>query len=108
MTPRLIDLEDRKAIPVSAKFPDHDCEIISEKPTRLRVTAGGALMAAMPDLTRRRSPDAPDECWHVFYGDVRVGTNRSATQGREGRRQFAADAGCLPGLSSSGHPQHRH
>jgi len=66
------------------KFPDHDCEIISEKPTRLRVTAGGALMAAMPDLTRRRSPDAPDECWHVFYGDVRVGTNRSATQGREG------------------------
>src|SRR5258708_38714138 len=41
-------------------------------------------MAAMPDLTRRRSPDAPDECWHVFYGDVRVGTNRSATQGREG------------------------
>ncbi len=24
-------------------------------------------------LTRRRSPDAPDECWHVFYGGVRVG-----------------------------------
>jgi hypothetical protein len=30
--------------------------------------------AAMPELTRRRSPDAPEECWHVFYGDVRVGT----------------------------------
>jgi hypothetical protein len=28
----------------------------------------------MPELTRRRSPDAPEECWHVFYGDVRVGT----------------------------------
>jgi hypothetical protein len=28
----------------------------------------------MPQLTRRRSPDAPEECWHVFYGDVRVGT----------------------------------
>jgi hypothetical protein len=28
----------------------------------------------MPKLTRRRSLDAPDECWHVFYGDVRVGT----------------------------------
>jgi len=28
----------------------------------------------MPELTRRRSPDAPDECWHVYYGDVRVGT----------------------------------
>ncbi len=25
-------------------------------------------------LTRRRSPDAPDECWHVYFGDVRVGT----------------------------------
>jgi hypothetical protein len=27
----------------------------------------------MPELTRRRSPDAPDECWHVYYCDVRVG-----------------------------------
>jgi len=27
---------------------------------------------AMPELTRRRSPDAPDECWRVWYGDVRV------------------------------------
>jgi hypothetical protein len=30
----------------------------------------------MPELTRRRSPDAPDECWHVYFGDVRVGTDR--------------------------------
>jgi hypothetical protein len=28
----------------------------------------------MPTLTRRRSPDAPEESWQVFYGDVRVGT----------------------------------
>src|ERR1700692_3173180 len=28
----------------------------------------------MPELTRRRSPDAPEECWHVYYGDVHVGT----------------------------------
>jgi hypothetical protein len=28
----------------------------------------------MPHLTRRRDHDAPDECWHVYYGDVRVGT----------------------------------
>jgi hypothetical protein len=27
-----------------------------------------------PSLTRRRSLDAPDECWHVYFGDVRVGT----------------------------------
>ena len=23
---------------------------------------------------RRRDHEAPDECWHVYYGDVRVGT----------------------------------
>jgi hypothetical protein len=28
----------------------------------------------MPALTRRRSTDAREECWHVYYGDVRVGT----------------------------------
>jgi hypothetical protein len=27
----------------------------------------------MPELTRCRSPDAADECWHVYYGEVRVG-----------------------------------
>jgi hypothetical protein len=26
----------------------------------------------MPALTRRRYPERPD-CWHVYYGDVRVG-----------------------------------
>jgi hypothetical protein len=28
----------------------------------------------MPTLSRRRSPDASEECWQIFYGDVRVGT----------------------------------
>jgi hypothetical protein len=28
----------------------------------------------MPALTRRRSLDAPEECWHVYCGDVQVGT----------------------------------
>jgi hypothetical protein len=28
----------------------------------------------MPVLTRRQSPDAREECWQIFYGDVRVGT----------------------------------
>jgi hypothetical protein len=27
----------------------------------------------MPALTRRRYPERPD-CWHVYYGDVQVGT----------------------------------
>ena len=28
----------------------------------------------MTTLTRRRSPDAREECWQICYGDVRVGT----------------------------------
>jgi hypothetical protein len=28
----------------------------------------------MPELTRRRSEHHPQECWHVYYGDVHVGT----------------------------------
>ena len=28
----------------------------------------------MPALTRRRSPEAREECWHVYFGDVHVGT----------------------------------
>ena len=28
----------------------------------------------MPELTRRRSTDAREECWHVYYGDVHAGT----------------------------------
>ena len=28
----------------------------------------------MPELTRRRNPDASQESWRVYYGDVRVGT----------------------------------
>jgi hypothetical protein len=28
----------------------------------------------MPELTRRRNRECQHECWHVYYGDVRVGT----------------------------------
>ena len=31
-------------------------------------------MKTMPSLTRRRSPDAQQETWLVYYGDVQVGT----------------------------------
>jgi hypothetical protein len=27
----------------------------------------------MPELTRRRDPDAQQETWLIYYGDVRVG-----------------------------------
>jgi hypothetical protein len=28
----------------------------------------------MPALTCRRDLESADECWHVYFGDVRVGT----------------------------------
>jgi hypothetical protein len=28
----------------------------------------------MPTLSPRRDLEAPDECWHVYFGDVHVGT----------------------------------
>src|SRR5690348_8767216 len=28
----------------------------------------------MPQLTRRRDPDARHECWRIYYGDIDVGT----------------------------------
>jgi hypothetical protein len=28
----------------------------------------------MPELTRRRSTDACEECWHIYYGDIHAGT----------------------------------
>jgi hypothetical protein len=28
----------------------------------------------MPELTRRRSTDAREECWHICYGDVHAST----------------------------------
>jgi hypothetical protein len=28
----------------------------------------------MLELSRRRSTDAREECWHIYYGDVHVGT----------------------------------
>ena len=33
-----------------------------------------ALQWRMPELTRRRSSDAREECRHVNYGDVHAGT----------------------------------
>ena len=42
----------------------------------LRVRPRYALIGAMsmPTLTRRRDPDAHNETWRIFYGDVHVRT----------------------------------
>ena len=49
------------------------------QPPRKRILRAGrrqgfTVQWRMPELTRRRSPDARDECWHVYFGDVLVGT----------------------------------
>jgi hypothetical protein len=28
----------------------------------------------MAALTRRRNPNAPQECWRIYYGDIHAGT----------------------------------
>ena len=33
-----------------------------------------ALQCRMPELTRRRSPDHREECWHIYYGDIYADT----------------------------------
>jgi hypothetical protein len=38
----------------------------------------------MPALTRRREKDRHQECWHIFYADVQVGTITERAGGAEG------------------------
>jgi hypothetical protein len=57
----------------------------------------GALIAPMPQLTRRSSPDAPEECWHVYYGDVRVGTIAIRTGRPPGEDPWQWSCGFYPG-----------
>ena len=35
---------------------------------------GLRLNIAMPELTRRRSPDHRHQCWQIYYGDTRAGS----------------------------------
>src|SRR5438445_10233789 len=48
------------------------CPFLTDKRTTLRQTP--RFNARMPQLTRRRSPDARGECSYVYYGDVHAGT----------------------------------
>src|SRR4029077_5960001 len=51
----------------------------------------------MPELTRRPSLDAPDECWHVYYGDVHVGTIAIRTGMPPGEDPWGWSCGFYPG-----------
>ncbi len=51
----------------------------------------------MPELTRPRASDAREECWHVFYGDVRVGTIAIRTGMPAGEDPWGWACGFYPG-----------
>jgi hypothetical protein len=53
----------------------------------------------MPALTRRRHPERPD-CWHVYYGDVQVGTIAVQPGLPVSAKQWRWDCGFCP-------PSHR-
>ena len=51
----------------------------------------------MHALTRRRSPDAREECWHVYYGDVHAGTIAIRTGIPHDEDPWGWDCGFYPG-----------
>jgi hypothetical protein len=51
----------------------------------------------MPTLARRRSLEARDECWHVYYGDVRVGTIAIKSGAPSDVDQWGWNCGFYPG-----------
>ena len=50
----------------------------------------------MPTLTRRRYPERLD-CWHVFYGDIHVGTIAIRSGIPVDRDQWGWSCGFYPG-----------
>jgi hypothetical protein len=48
-------------------------------------------------LTRRRSTDAREECWQIFYGDVRVGTIAKRIGIPPGKPAWGWTCGFYPG-----------
>jgi hypothetical protein len=51
----------------------------------------------MPARTRRRSTDASEECWHVYCGDVQVGTIAIRTGTPRDEDPWGWDCGFYPG-----------
>src|ERR1700716_1757952 len=57
----------------------------------------------MPQLTRRRSPDAREECWHVYYGDVHTSTIAVRTGIPHDEDPWDWDCGFYPGSHPGEH-----
>lgn len=50
----------------------------------------------MPELTRRQSPDRADR-WHIYFGDVHVGTIAKSNSIPSGESQWQWLCGFYPG-----------
>lgn len=55
----------------------------------------------MPELTRRRYPEAREECWHVYYGDVHAGTLAIRTGNPHDNEPWEWRCGFYPGSHPS-------
>jgi hypothetical protein len=64
---------------------------------------GPALQWGMPALSRRRDPDAREECWLIHYGDVHVGTIRLRTGCPVDVDQWTWSCGFYPGSHRGEH-----
>ena len=53
-------------------------------------------MGGMPVLTRRRYPERQD-CWHVYFGDVQVGTIVRSVGNPNAEAQWQWQCGFYPG-----------
>jgi hypothetical protein len=52
----------------------------------------------MPHLTRRRYPERQEDCWHIYYGDVCIGTIARRTGCPVDVEQWEWGCGFYPGM----------
>jgi hypothetical protein len=57
----------------------------------------------MPELTRRRSADPRHNCWHIYFGDVHVGTISARVGNPHDTDQWEWNCGFYPGSHPGEH-----
>jgi hypothetical protein len=62
-----------------------------------------ALQYADANLTRRRSTDSREECWHVHYGDMHAGTISNRTGNPHDTDPWQWHCGFYPGSHPGEH-----
>jgi len=62
-----------------------------------------ASMGRMPELTRRRSTEAREECWHIYCGDIHAGTIAIRTGSPNDEDPWEWTCGFYPGSHPGEH-----